>query len=563
MQATGLEPNADASYGIALAAARDPRLVGQNVPPACGQWHVRDFRQEETMDRTAPTECLDLPRQGRRRFLKQVAATGAAAAGAAGAMALPALAQEKLDPPAASRVATDQPLLAETLARYATSLKYEDLPPDVVRVAKRIIIDSIGCGIGAFSAETSQIANKLAAGVSAVRGASVLCIGVKTSPELAVFANGTMIRYLDFNDGYISLASGHPSDSIASVLSTAELAGRSGRDLITGTVLAYEVFCRVLDVFDSRPLGLDAATVIGLAATAAGSRMMGLTQQEIVHAIGIYVVGATTINQTRVGTLSNWKACASAESSRNAIFAIQLAQAGMTGPNEVFEGRDGFFNRVAHKPFRLPKLAGAGSNADAFGMMRCFAKRFTLGQYAQTVAQAAVEARAHFADPSEIAEVNIRVSHTAIHIMADSPDKWQPRTHETADHSMPYAAAVALIYGTVEEQHYEDPYLHDARLLDLVGRVRCIPSDEADRVEKEMNLCDLEVVLKSGQRRNVRVEYHRGHWKNPMTDAELEEKFRSLARKQLRPAQTDELLRQLWALDTVPQAGAILAGTRV
>jgi 2-methylcitrate dehydratase len=177
---------------------------------------------------------------------------------------------------------------------YATSLKYEDLPPDVVRVAKRIIIDSIGCGIGAFSAETSQIANKLAAGVSAVRGATVLCSGVKTSPELAVFANGTMFRYLDFNDGYISLASGHPSDSIASVLSTAELMGRNGRDLITGTVLAYEVFCRVLDVFDSRPLGLDAATVIGLAATAASGSMMGLTQQELVHAIGIYVVGSST-----------------------------------------------------------------------------------------------------------------------------------------------------------------------------------------------------------------------------------------------------------------------------
>ena len=511
------------------------------------------------MDRTTRTELLDSPRKERRRFLKQIATTGAMA----GAAALPAWAQEKSAPPATPGVPAGQPPVAETLAGYATSLKYEDLPPEVVRVAKRIIIDSIGCGIGAFSAETSQIANKLAAGVSAVRGATVMCSGVKTSPELAVFANGTMIRYLDFNDGYISLASGHPSDTIASVLSTAELMGRSGRDLITGTVLAYEVFCRVLDVFDSRPLGLDAATVIGLAATAAGGRMMGLTQQEIVHAIGIYVVGGAAINQTRVGTLSNWKACASAEASRNAIFAVELAQAGMTGPHEVFEGRDGFFNRIARKPFRLPKLAGAGSGAEAFGMMRCFAKRFTLGQYAQTVAQAAVEARAYFADPSEIEEVNIRVSRTAIHIMADSPDKWQPRTHETADHSMPYAAAVALIYGTVEEQYYEDPYLHDRRLLDLVGRVRCLPSDEADRVEREMNLCDLEVVLKSGQRKNVRVEYHRGHWKNPMTDAEVEEKFRSLARKQLPAAQTDNLLRQLWALDSLPQAGAVIAATRV
>jgi len=147
--------------------------------------------------------------------------------------------------------------------------------------------------------------------------------------------------------------------------------------------------------------------------------------------------------------------------------------------------------------------------------------------------------------------------------MADSPDKWRPQTHETADHSMPYAAGVALLYGKIEEQFYEDPYLHDPRLLDLVSRIRCVPSDEADRVEKEMNLCDLEVVLKSGQRKTVRVDYHRGHWKNPMTDAEVEEKFRALAQRQLKAAQTDELLRALWTLESLPQAGALVAMTRV
>src|SRR6202521_5448890 len=437
-----------------------------------------NFHREETMGGTTRTELLDSPRKERRRFLKQIAATGAVA----GAATLPAWAQEKSASPATPAVPAGQPLVAETLARYATSLAYEDLPAEVVRETKRIMIDSIGCGFGGFGAEPSQIANRLAAGVSAVRGATVMCSGVKTSPDLAVFANGVMIRYLDFNDGYLSVGGGHPSDTIASLLSTAELMGRSGRDLIAGTVLTYEVFCRVSDVFDNRAIGIDSAMVAGLAAVAGAGRMMGLTRQQIVHAIGIYVASGVAINQTRVGTLSNWKACASAEASRNAIFAVELAQAGMTGPNEVFEGRDGFFNRIARKPFRLPKLAGAGSGAEAFGMMRCFAKRFTLGQYAQTVAQAAVEARAYFADPSEIEEVNIRVSRTAIHIMADSPDKWQPRTHETADHSMPYAAAVALIYGTVEEQYYEDPYLHARRLLDLVGRVRCLPSDEADRV---------------------------------------------------------------------------------
>jgi len=513
------------------------------------------------MDRTTRTELTDSPQAERRRFLKQMATTGAVA----GAAALPAWAQEKSNATVTPGMPDDQPpvaetQVAETLARYATSLRYEDLPADVVREAKRYIIDTIGCGLGGFGAEPSQIANKLAAGVSAVRGATVMCSGVKTSPDLAVFANGVMIRYLDFNDGYLSLGGGHPSDTIASLLSTAEMMGGSGRDLITGTVLAYEVFCRVCDVLDNRAIGMDYATLIGLAAVAGAGRMLGLTQQQIVHAIGIYVAGNVALNQTRVGTLSNWKACAAAEASRKAIFAVELAQAGMTGPIQVFEGRDGFFNRINRKPFRLPKLGGGG---EPFGMMRCFTKRFALGQYSQTVAQAAVEARSFFADVDEIEEVNIRVSRIAIQVMADSPDKWRPQTHETADHSMPYAAGVALMYGTVEAQHYEDPCLHDKRLLDLVGRVRCLPSDEADRVQKEINLCDLEIVLKSGQRKSVRVEYHRGHWKNPMTDAEVEEKFRSLARAQLPAAQTDSLLRQLWRLESLPQAGALIAMTRV
>jgi len=147
--------------------------------------------------------------------------------------------------------------------------------------------------------------------------------------------------------------------------------------------------------------------------------------------------------------------------------------------------------------------------------------------------------------------------------MADSPDKWRPSTHETADHSMPYSAGVALMYGTIDEKYYEAPYLQDERLLALVGRVKCIPSDEAERVKDEMNLCDLEVVLKSGQRHSTRVEYHRGHPKNPMTDAEMEEKFRLLASRHLPAARVDELAGRIWKLEDLPKAAQLVELTRV
>jgi 2-methylcitrate dehydratase len=96
-----------------------------------------------------------------------------------------------------------------------------------------------------------------------------------------------------------------------------------------------------------------------------------------------------------------------------------------------------------------------------------------------------------------------------------------------------------------------------------VNRVKCLPWDEADRTEHEFNLCELEVVLKSGVRKTVRVEFHRGHFKNPMTDAEMEEKFRLMAQKHLRADRLDNLLRLLWGIENEPQVSALITATRV
>lgn len=457
-----------------------------------------------------------------------------------------------------SKDAENPPMLSEAIADYAVNLEYESLPPEVAHTAKRIVLDTVGCAVGGHTAEPARIAQQLAARFSSQPPATVMCTGLKTSHDMAVFANGVMIRYLDFNDGYISKGSGHPSDLLASLLTTADVCGRSGRDLITALVIGYEVFAHFADVIEAHALGLDHSTFVGLAAVVGTAKLMGLTRDQMVNAIGITVGGNTAVNQGRVGTLSNWKNYATSEASRKAVFAALLAQAGMTGPRDVFEGRDGWMNAIYRKPFTLAPWGGA-----PYGIMRALTKRFALGQYSQTVAQAALEARAHFKDTDEIAEVNLRVSNTAIRIMAAGPDKWRPQTHETADHSMPYSTGVALMYGAVTSDHYEAPYLHDEKLLALIARVKVHPSEEADRRKGEINLCDLELVLKSGARHKVRVEYHRGHHKNPMTDAEMEEKFRGLAAKHLKAERLDALLKQLWKLDEMPLAGKLIELTLV
>ncbi|HKA46147.1 MAG TPA: MmgE/PrpD family protein [Burkholderiales bacterium] len=452
------------------------------------------------------------------------------------------------------------PTVAENLGAYASTLKYEDLPQEVVHQAKRFILDTLGCAFGGYDSEPARIARDLAATVSSTHPATLLCSGQKTSAELAVFANDVMIRYLDFNDGYISSGSGHPSDSIAALLSAAEVAGAGGRDLIVATVLAYEVFCRICDAWDNKKCGIDHATMGAIASVAGAARLYGLTEQQTVEAINLTVAANVALNQTRVGSISKWKACGYANANRNAVFAVELAARGMNGPARVFEGRDGFFNVVSRAPFQLAPFGGSGH---PFRIMQCHVKQFPLGNFSQTVVNAALEARAFAGDPGNIREVHIHTSQSGLNIMADGPEKWRPGNRETADHSIPYTAAVALMYGTVQLRYFDEQYLHDEALLQLASRIKCSPSEEANRRGAEMNLCELDVTLVSGARKSIRVEYHRGHWRNPMSDAEMEAKFRSLVAPLLPASRVDALLGQLWRLEDLREVGTLIRDTKV
>jgi 2-methylcitrate dehydratase len=118
------------------------------------------------------------------------------------------------------------------------------------------------------------------------------------------------------------------------------------------------------------------------------------------------------------------------------------------------------------------------------------------------------------------------------------------------------------MYGNIETEYYDDPYLHDKALLELVSRIKCLPSDEAETPELS-NLCELEIVLKSGVRKTFRVKYHRGHYKNPMTDAEMEEKFRLLAQKHLSADRVDALVRRLWRIESEPQVSGLITATQI
>jgi 2-methylcitrate dehydratase len=467
--------------------------------------------------------------------------------------------------------------LAEELSRYTAGLRYEYLPREVIHQAKRLIIDTVGCALGGYWSEPARIARDLASTVRSSEAVSVIGNGERTSPDLGAFANGVMIRFLDFNDGYTSTGeSGHPSDSIAAVLSTAELRRRSGREAIVATVIAYEVFCRICDAVDLKPLGFDHVTVGCMASTAAAARLLGLEAREIGEAFNLGIAPNVALYQTRIGNVSMWKGCAYANASRNAVFAAMLAARGMTGPSPVFEGVGGYYKAVSGKPFELAPFAGAervaGLDAETsplvprgevgYKIMECSVKRFPLGQYSQTVVEAALQLRPRAGNADDIAEVRIETVTTAIKLMAGDIDKWEPKTRESADHSMPYTVAIALLYGEVEEKHFGDAYLRDPRVLDLTRRVKVKATEEADARMPEAMLCTMELVTRGGESHRAIVEYHKGHWKNPMSDGEIEAKYRKLGRELLTDAQADRLLDALWRLDELPDAGEIVRLTK-
>jgi 2-methylcitrate dehydratase len=452
--------------------------------------------------------------------------------------------------------------IVDCLCDYTRSLTFEDLPAEVVHQAKRLLVDTLGCAIGGYASEPSKIARALADTNSSRQPATVLGSGQQTSLDLATFANGVMIRYLDFNDGYTSKESGHPSDAIAAVLSPAEIAHGDGKSVITATVLAYEVFCRLCDAVSVRSRGFDHVTVGVMASTAAAAKALGLTPEHTAQAFNLSIAANNALYQTRIGDVSLWKGCAFANASRNAVFAVQLAEKGLTGPSPIFEGPGGFFTAVSGEPFGLEPFGGQDR---PFKILDCTVKRYPLGLYSQTVVEAALQARQQLGDRNvdDIVEVHIQTLQTAVNIMAGDAEKWHPSNRETADHSMPYTTAVALMYGTVEPRHFSPECWQDPKLMALVEKVKVSVSEEANRRAPEAMLSIVEIVTSGGERLSAEVPYHRGHYKNPMSDQEIEAKFRRLAAEWLTSRQIDVLLDRLWSLDQVPDIGEVIRMVKI
>ena len=444
------------------------------------------------------------------------------------------------------------------LCDYALKLSYRDLPQEVIRRTKHIVMDTVGCALGGAESPPAKIARAAASEITSASPSTVLISGQKTSPDLAAFANGVMIRYLDFNDTYAGSPTCHPSDLLAPVLAVVDARNGSGKDVILGTVLGYEVLCGLIDSgAKERGHSWDQSTYGVIAAAVLAAKLFGHTKEQMANAISLAISSHISLEQIRRGQISHWKGCALANASRNAVFCAMLAAKGMTGPEEAFEGKAGFLNSTGIH-FEIRPFA---DSADTYRIMKARLKAFPSGYFSQSAVEAILNLRSQIPDLDDIKEIRLQTFPAGYEVMGSGEANWQPETRESADHSLPFVMAVALMEGVVEIRHYDQMYYKRSDVRALMQKIKVRIGEEPVAAWPEVPLNIVDVEMKSGKVLSTKVAYHLGHFKRWMTDEERERKFRPLAEPLLPKRQIDDLLACLRRLDEVEQISELISLT--
>lgn len=438
---------------------------------------------------------------------------------------------------------------ARRIARYCLSGKAEKLPDSVVHEVKRRVLDSVATAMGAWKTPVAPAAVGVAKAVAPTKEPAAEVIGLPAGSllEYAAFANGALVRALDFNDTYLAKEPAHPSDNIAAVIAAAQVGRKSGLETILAIANAYEIQCRLCDAHSLRSKGIDHVVYGNISVAASVGALLGLDEDKVVDAIGIAGVAHTAIRQTREGLMANWKAAAFANAARNGLFAVRAAQAGFTGPSPIFEGVKGI-EKVLCGEFDL-HLDRNG--APPRMILKTYIKPFPVEYHAQTAVEAALELRARGVDWKQVAKIRIGTHRAAYEIIGRSPEKWDPQSRETADHSLPYCAAIALIEGPVNEHSFDEKKYRNKAILDFLKKIEVVEDIDytADYGNSFAN--HLEVTMQDGTVYEAEKHHPLGHPKNAMTDAQIEDKFRELAEGVLPRAEQNKFLKRVWAMESL------------
>ncbi len=455
--------------------------------------------------------------------------------------------------------------ISRVIAEWVHSLSIGDAPGEVVEEAKKRFIDTVGVALGAFNEEPVRIARAIAEGTGGARVPATLWgTGLRVAADHAAFANGCAARYFDFNDTYLSKEALHPSDMIPALLAAAEIVDADGSRLLEGIIAAYEVVGALADSYSVRSRGWDHTVYINIATAAGAGKVLGLGLDELEQAINIATNTSLALRQTRAGELSMWKGCAAAHAARNGLFSSLLAWKGMTGPSPVFEGEFGFFNvALCGDRFELARLG-------EWRLLKTSIKYWPVEYHSMSAVEAALKIREEAGElrPEDIESVEVRTFTVSYKIIVKDPEKWDPKTRETADHSLPYIVAAALLDGRVWIDTFKPERFLAQDVRAVMSRMKIEVDPEYDKIYPDGIGNRIIVKLKDGRRLEAESIYPPGHFKNPLSREGVEEKFLKVTKGYISEQDARRFFSDAWNLEKLvdparPVRRLVVTGTRI
>jgi 2-methylcitrate dehydratase len=442
------------------------------------------------------------------------------------------------------------PTQVERLAAFVQRASYSDISEEARQALKVRVLDSIACAIGALDGPPIHMVRAYLQEIGGKPLSSLIGSGEdRTSPEGAALYNSALVRYLDYNDSFLSKGETcHPSDNVGAVLAASEYAGASGQQFLTALAMAYQVQCRLSEEAPVRAKGFDHTTQGAYAVAAGVSKALGLDQIKTANAIAISGTAYNALRVTRTGRLSNWKGLAYPNTAFDAVHATFLAKHGITGPIEVFEGNKGFMESVAGC-FELD-----WGKEDLEAVRRTILKKYNAEIHSQSVLEGVLALWAgHTFSPHEIECIRIEVFDVAYNIIGggEEGDKRLVHTKEEADHSLPYMVAVALLDGEVTPAQYMPERIGREDVQRLLRQVVVRPDPGfSKRFPAEM-CCHITIQLSAGRTLTVEKRDYEGFLTRPMSWEQLAIKLDSLAAPYTDAAMRREIVQMVSELDTI------------
>ena len=435
----------------------------------------------------------------------------------------------------------------EELARFVQDVSADEFSDDTRAELKKRVLDSVGIGINALGAEPVEVVHRTVRRVNQGDDCTLWGRDATASPVGAAMHNTALTRYLDFMDSFLAPGeTPHPSDNIGAVVAAGEAVDASGEELLEGIGVAYEVQGELAWNAPVRDKGWDHVTHTVISATCGVATVLDLDVPTTRDAIGIAGTAHNALRVTRTGGINEWKGIASANAARNAVYAAMLADDGMEGPRDLFEGQKGWKQTISGE-FEVDLDPGCTHVHDVM------TKRYVAETYAQSAVEGVIElAEREDLDGSAVSLIDLETFAGAKLIIGGGEgDRHTVETKAQADHSLPYMLAAALLDREMSNAQYDPERITREDVQGLLRRVTVEENESfTERFEAGEMPARVMIELEDGTTHVVEKDAFQGHPTNPMSWEQVESKFHDTAGTHLNADRRDDVVATVRDLES-------------